>query len=842
MENDLPTTLIAYLCFAGMGKRDYSSDSEGSVYDEEEDNDSTFKSYQACDAGARTAEGTNCFYPVFPLHTEQHRQSDEYFSFLPDKFYERDPYFGEGTPHEGTTLDGMCMDQLEFNLCRAVECGDVDYTSRCLMALFRWFVTLNRPMRIVLPPRCPLAVQRCFSINIGPFTSLNALAMHQKIWNVICTLYLEHVGVGTPTALLGISEMWKKYEEHLFCDPYTSIAALLGIAQILCMSYKDGSVAYAMHVWADTAEMRKWRSDAVAEDSTLYRVMDREMLDLAYEQLTATPQYYTDRSRQLKYQEDAVRDLHIMYVLQGKKMRTINVRQFVAKIQEKLDVYIRNNPGDRFAKDLGGRLLQRTFELCWIEGSDVNNLLSPKDTQILQNKFLTFLQLIGQCLDSKLMQGYGEMGWFTTACYRLDSLQHQVVTPEYAGKLYATRLDRVRPVYGLLSSDVRVSKPDTTKKRKTGTAAAFEQDITPRYARKYRYLHPSLEMTESGVINWIAGRHVHMHPVVRRALAYLGELYKAQWNWKKMAVLTADRHSVQLDTGLFEFDRDSKVLYQAEDKNYHMVSVLLKNSGHLDWHPAEVANPKTSSSTVTKKKTGVTTTPEKQTNLSGTKSESSDANNRRMRFGISRDVGALLIEALSPTSFTKTERKPRAFVLGPFPTSMYSDLQAVVESRIEAQRESGIECYKSFVVEALLVGFPVRGLVLGSSIRYDKPVCYVVHVPYQHRYDCLKTYNQSMEFFLQAKLYDEVAVKIQKALPLQNMLSYIRQHGRCPIDDLSDQVFLYVNLCMPPGKKEMELRSARLCVVMDDLFPAKADRRKMDSWYQNKIKELGEVL
>jgi uncharacterized protein (DUF1810 family) len=51
--------------------------------------------------------------------------------------------------------------------------------------------------------------------------------------------------------------------------PHMALASLLAIGQLLCHAYKDGSMLYAFDCWADTAQDRKWRGDAVARPEVM---------------------------------------------------------------------------------------------------------------------------------------------------------------------------------------------------------------------------------------------------------------------------------------------------------------------------------------------------------------------------------------------------------------------------------------------------------------------------------------------------------------------------------------------------------------------------------------------
>jgi hypothetical protein len=233
---------------------------------------------------------------------------------LPDEI---DPFLHKMPPHMFKTLRGEYIGDIVYNLRRAVDKADEDSTSLCLLALFDLFVSINRPIRILMEDDGCRHLRLAACQAFGPFCNLNALAMHQYIWDVVRMVYFEQVGIGTPTAVLELNRLWERYELYLFCDPYTSLASLLSIGKLFCRCYKDGSVVYAESCWADNANDRAWR-EVIKEDPMKLAIAVPDHCDFirCMEKISAPVRYYTHRTRRGEYESSFLNLMEAIYMLQ----------------------------------------------------------------------------------------------------------------------------------------------------------------------------------------------------------------------------------------------------------------------------------------------------------------------------------------------------------------------------------------------------------------------------------------------------------------------------------------------------------------------------------------------
>ena len=517
--------------------------------------------------------------------------------------FQRDPLLQAGSqpPHMGLTPHGTPVASTMLNLRKAVELGDAHHTAACLLALFDLFVAVNRRMR-TLAHSVDREIRLELVPHIGPFANRNALAVHQTLWNTVRTIFMDQIGVANCTALVELQRLWREYERFLFCDPYTSLAALLSIGQLLCRCYKDGSVLYACDCWADTAKDRLWRAEAQRDPRILALAMCGKDRDRAKQVLSCENVYYTNRSRHLRYQQMALMNRHLQYILQGKTMKPKMISMFTDQLRDEIAFYMERNH-DEPESLLAYSVVDMIESWCVFEYAKVNCLNGHRESEALQVKMLVFLQLFSECITHPDSRNLGEDGLLATSNALVHSTLNVKVNAAYARRCRESVGDTLLLKYGLLSDGSMPILPTRAGKRarpsSSSTAAAALGIIDlmnpkpPCVPRTHEHLHPGVEVNAEGIIvqnpraGWPCNR------VVAACFRYLYCMYHAKRNWKKLCRQVkagvggahnakeggaASAVPLSLDSTYFDFTRRDRKPRQGvlgEAANYYMMELFL---------------------------------------------------------------------------------------------------------------------------------------------------------------------------------------------------------------------------------------------------------------------------
>lgn len=655
---------------------------------------------------------------------------------------QRDPFLSTvpTPPHLGLTPHGAPVSSTIYNLRKAVELGDTAHTAACLLALFDLFVATNRPIRaMMVPPTTDREVRLELLQRCGPFENRNALAMHQTLWNVLRTVFMEQIGVANCTALLELQQLWREYQLFLFCDPYKSLAALLSIGQLLCRCYKDGAVSYAYDCWADTAKDRLWRAEALRDPRMLAMVMCGQDRDKAKQALTCENVYYTNRFRHQRYQQMALTNRHLQYIMQGKTMKPKIVRLFVDQIRDDVAFYMQSVGPNEPEAVMAYAVVDLVESWCVYEYAKVNCLNGHRESEALHLKMLVFLQLLSECMNNASFRSLGLDGLFATSNALVHSTLNVKVNADYARRCreQANGKDGLLLKYGLLSDGSIPILPNRRVKRSktaashtwllTGGILDLMNPMPPCIPRTHEGLHPGVEVNDDGLMLQNPRSGMPCNRPVQKHLRYLQCMYYAKRNWKKLnrQVLESSKQgqasssssscttaALKLDNNYFDFTRRDRkprggLLGKAE--SYILMDLFLMHA------PA---------------------------GWMGDEAHGHAPEGAAIKVAEFADIGMaqLFMDAL----LSNSAYGPSAIVMGPFPPSMKKALEARVGETAAAKTTLGVGGFLSQVVCLSLNHFPFYWEPTGGSgggggdLHKGNRALFVVHVPHQIQNVCFR--------------------------------------------------------------------------------------------------------
>lgn len=686
---------------------------------------------------------------------------------------------------------GVGLSSVLFNLRKAVEFGDADQTAQCLIVLFELFAAVNRPMRVVMTlTRDPGVIDARLKLlpPIGPFSNPNALAMHQMIWFELRTIFLDQVGVGCISAALEMQRLWRNYETFLFCHPYMALASLLAIGQLLCHCYKDGTVLYAFDCWSDTAQDRKWRSDAVAQPAILASMLTRSEHAIMHELLTCDKVYFDNRSRHLKYQQKAVIVPHFEYIMQGKAMTPKNLREFV----QRQVLYPGENSGVLVD------VVNLIEEWCSFEYAKVNCLYGVRNAEAIQTKCIVLLFLIREIM--------GIQGALVSSSEDLIASAPIEISPEYAracrltiqGPLDASDNDRIRflPKYGLLG-DARIGppRPSTRKKKKkrlSGPSLPLRvfMDIRPEYVPwTHDRLHPGACVNEDQSITPSMASVIRQNRIVSGRFAYIKKAYFTKKNWKRLLGAVKDdttapiTASIMMDFNLFDFD-ETQLLFTSPTHNARVFR-LLENRPIVN----------------------------------------DDVNSEEVLEFLDAEDARFFVQGFSD-NYTAEYHRQKAVVFGPYPVSEEPVLRESVVRTAEVRRKLGVHSMQMDVLRLMLYKYPIPCKTSGDNLlRVGRTGVFVVQVPHQRTGICLRVGE------LHAKMTREGLkghfYKICQARRLIPVLALLESVAHTGTGIRVDDSFITFDLKALGNK--VRVSNIRISAVVDDLGVGEALVRAGDT-------------
>lgn len=771
---------------------------ESDEEEEEEDDPDEESEWQTAWNGIKTVGTQHVLKndrPVsLPVDAYSAEMSDSPYFRLTERPDQINPYLTLEPSHEYQTLDGSPLEQVIFNLKKAVQMKDTDHAARCLLALFELWVAINQPMRVLVSNKGPRDARLALCPTFGPFQNLNALAMHQTIRDVLSTILFDQVGMGTPTAVLEFHRLWTRYELFLFCDPYMSLASLLGIGQLLCLSQHDGSNAYARLVWGDTAKDRNWRDDALAKPSVLAACMDQVDLERANELLSAPDKYSQSRNRRKYYSINAVTDPHYKYFMQARYLFSKQMDIFTQNVLRVVDDY-RERVDDPGAVEAVS-LVNLVSLWCSFVSHEVNYLLGHRRAEEEQTRLLIFLLLLKECASDPRLWGLGKDGIFAASAARVASCPINI-RPDYARRLHHAKLDRLEPKYGILGEDSVLPKtgagagPSSKKKKKQAPeydAAMQFYARPPVYPRTHMNVHPGFEFKD-GIWKMLSVMQIDVNRPVGMTLGHLLQMYLARLNWKRVRVnlhgaLPAPRIT---DTAYFDMTKRPPVVLQTFS-TYVMARLQIRHAGDMHPPPADA--------------------------------------------GSKPHVVMTSIEAdLIKDRFQPTGEVRDAIVLGPFPDEQTAAIRARVAKTQRARELLGISSFSTQVVSLVLHSFPIDQIKPHPRVKRDRPATFVVHMPYQHTAESLTSLHDFKQWATESM--KPLGCLVITARRLAAILSYVQFFGNTgAVRRMIQQTYVYLRLSTDDvrggggERTKVVVDDLRFSVVIDDLETP--DRRAQD--------------
>ncbi len=456
-------------------------------------------------------------------------------------------------------LDGTYVFQMVYNFRHAIIEGNVDYVTQCLIKLFDLFVAYNRRIKVLIPP----GARGIDSLaHIGPFANIHALAVHQFIQLTVLTAFYDIVGMGTPTAILEMYRLWTKYEFLLFCDPYGSLACLVTIGKVLCESYKDGSVFFAMAVYGDNASARKWRQAANENVVALSTCMDLKEFRKAQERLDEPTIKYRHRLRLTMYGTLSIEEIDWWKpILQAKRLRPSHIEQLYSRVKTAIDVYRGIFEPSEPEAAYASYVAQVVAQWCSYLHYGVNNLLGPR-SHSLETRKLVFLKLLREYVIHPELREWnlGPDGIFAISVARLASMCEV--------DRFCVR--RIRESQGAVVLELPYGVIGDDGIRKSRALGGGRKAKVVQWNGSMFYASPPvIPKTRSGVFPgvvyddglWIPTSLVRINRPVGAAFGYLFKMYMAMLNWKTVKVFkgidTSERH---LDSAYLDFSQGTQVL------------------------------------------------------------------------------------------------------------------------------------------------------------------------------------------------------------------------------------------------------------------------------------------
>lgn len=247
----------------------------------------------------------------------------------------RDPLLG--LP-DGVSPSGMVMDTVFLNLANAVHMRDEATAATYALEAFRAFVYSNKRM-LFLPPSSlePQLLVEEFG-GVGPFQSVMAWSIHQRIYTEILGIFVDQVGIADPTALVAITTLWSSYERCLFILPMVSLSKLLAIVNLLCHCRKDSSIPILRDICEDNAAGRAWRAHITSPAGMrgLFTLMSRSDATKSISLFQTQEYYFTTRLRLDMYAKVACSTPHPVYLCQSGAMRPPYVLKYIDGIRRDL--------------------------------------------------------------------------------------------------------------------------------------------------------------------------------------------------------------------------------------------------------------------------------------------------------------------------------------------------------------------------------------------------------------------------------------------------------------------------------------------------------------------------
>lgn len=763
------------------GGRRYGSDDDD---DGEDDEDGEYLTVQTREKIIRPDRDDR---PVTIVYANRQQDEGPYFPRYPAASRgELDPIFqGDDLPL-GVTPDGYTVNDMIYNLRRAVQMNDSELVGRILLSFFNMFVYMNRPTTVLCAPldrRTRLDMVQ----KIGPFCNVSALAVHQMIWWTVKSIFLEQVGMAVPTMILELEHLRKMYNKTLFIEPYASLACLLRVGQLLVHAPKSCAVLYMADCWADTAQDRKLREQIAQRLDVMALGMRRSHLEKINELLGADDVYYPVRDRDRRYMQKATQDHHPKYLRQVKMMTPKYLNAYIDSVMRDTHKLSDSERG------LAQEILYLAREWCQMEYVQVNSLLGNRRAQRLQGRILLLVYLLEECLCRKeviLLDGTDDAIFKVSEAY-VEGAPLKV-QPDYARRLRQSRLPPLSLTFGLLGEDAGLAiTGDRAKKKKKKTAALTTSlfDLMEKRAqvipRTQEHLDPGAEINGDGFL--VPARGVRPHPLMDEILGPHTRFYFVKRNWKRLlrqnVAPPLETWRRREDALLIDFEDNPTVI--ASSPHVDMMEVSLHRNAVHECFP-HILEP--------------LPTNDHKTNA----------------YSLSCSYEAEHVtEVFNGEEGSVT--RVRAVVIGPFPMSSYHELRERVEASDRAKARFHLSCRLSQVMPLVLHRFPVSVQRLLPGVQLGRQAVFVVHVPYQTAQPGF-TLRAAQDWFKQQK-GESYTRLIRETLHINRVLPVIPWMRTFvdPDSNLTIYQVTYVSFQVVNDKDGVRLANIRLSVIGDDL-------------------------
>jgi len=478
-----------------------------------------------------------------------------------------------GSMVTGVSPFGSSLDTLDYNLRHAIEHRDEARMATCLTELFRHFVFLNRPMTRIVSPQLDRHTQLELRMVIGPFANPVSFGMHQHLLVLLLGISVRQLGIATPTMTSHVLEQWKRYERVLFHRPGLALARLIGIGATLCHCKKDASVSYTRHVFEDTAKMREWRKEVLANPDVLSTyIPNADQASRARKMLLCSKIYFNNRLRLRRYQSACIATPHPEYMCQGGPMQRSNV----LKLMDTMKEAIPSTSGP-----LAIATLQDFEDAMIYLSSHLNNMHDRDAFDDLQIDFQILLYLFQRILCEENCGGIPGTLLRKSQLVILSAANQ--VTENYALQLWASRPNMTDLIkYGVRGEPL--VKSGRSKKRALALndlVDTFQPDMIPKIHER---APPSILRDHDNIPRECKVSEIQRLPAVQ-SFRFLFGLYRLHHMWTKCtsskllaARGTAERERVVIDREFVDLTQPHRVLYKCTMTGVAAAEVHLEGS------------------------------------------------------------------------------------------------------------------------------------------------------------------------------------------------------------------------------------------------------------------------
>lgn len=683
-------------------------------------------------------------------------------------------------PPHMAKMEGNLCENVVMNLRHAVEIGDEETTNVCLRLLFNLFVDCQDVQIMVLTAGD--REERLAQLpSLSCFSNLNALYMHQFIYDTIMTIFFEQVGVSTPTAFLQLSRLWSKYEYHLYRWDI-SLAYLLEMGTLLCRCYKNGHIFFMHRFFSERSKERYTRSEMLANPYLVSKSMiDHDSFLKCIELLEKPDRWYPsdERTRLTMFMECFLADPQIKYLEQAKFLSPKHLTKYINDtILPHVSLYTETMRGKEEEVGMLRDLVFRLAHVCLYSYSQINYLLGNRRSHLMQRRILTMLHALVELISTPAIKQLGRNGIFAMSSRHVASMMPTIM-PVFAQEIYLQGKGHLLP-YGIIGNDphVRVGAKKKIKNNGIDPVVTGQQTIPTKPRTQAEALHPSMMVAADGNVVMISSFRRVNRPV-ETTLAYSRQLWEMGHKWKriKKQSKTATRPPRIMDYIVFD-TKNMKVLAPGVFK------VKIRPSAYdmLGFDPTSVT---------TSKRHQPFVLPE---------------------FASSEDRG-LYLEHFTRFDVNVNPTPCDAIVRGPYPDSTEDRLTKRWESLQQVKKKLSLDSMFSTMIRLVVHDFPAS-----PETEPNRPALFLIDIPHQYGTGA-RTYREHNTFMqnkgvVQAK---NLSHHLMKSNYLANMVAYLRHKaGSRDHGDLFSILYAYLEY-EPVGETGLCVVSTRLTLVVDDM-------------------------